>query len=327
MELKGIDEIAMRVNSIIAEHLSGNENVRGLYDSSMHLFKAGGKRIRPFILVKSAELLGGSQEDALRFGAAVELLHTFTLVHDDIMDMSEMRRGIPSVHAAFDVPTAIIAGDLLFSTVFEIATLETVERNVAKEVVSELSRATRRICEGQYLDMSLQGNLESDESRYYEMIEKKTAALFEASATVGGIIGRGSPEQIEHLREYGRDVGLAFQLIDDVLGVVGDPSETGKPSGDDLRSGKFTAIVTHFRRNASKEKLCEFAKVFNNPAASEHDIKRSVDLLMETGAIDHAREMANAYTQRCLLALTKLPRNEANLALEALAESMSKRRT
>jgi len=326
MELKDIEDVARRVDSLVQEILSGSDEFRKLYDSSMHLFKAGGKRVRPYILVKSAELLGGDKENAIRLATAVELLHTFTLIHDDIMDMSDTRRGVPSVHKVFGVPMAIIAGDLLFGTVFEVAASTKIDPHDIKEITFELATATRRICEGQFLDMTLQGKLEPDDKMYYEMIEKKTAALFETSAAIGGMIAKCRENELRLLRDFGRNLGIAFQITDDILGVLGDPEETGKPSGDDIRFGKFTVIIAHFCKNASEEELQRFARSFNKPEAQEDELIAASELLVKTGSIRAAEDLARSYTERAVSALKKLPENAARTDLEFLAFHMVKRR-
>lgn len=326
MELRDIEDIAYRVNSLMQEILSENDKFQRLYDASSHLLKAGGKRIRPYILVKSAELLNGDLERAIRFATAVELLHTFTLIHDDIMDMSDTRRGVPSVHKVFGIPMAIIAGDLLFGTVFEVTASTNADSHVIKEVTYELATATRKICEGQFLDMKLQGKLEPDDKIYYDMIEKKTATLFEVSAAIGGIVARCREDELRLLRDFGRNLGIAFQITDDILGVVGDPEETGKPSGDDIKLGKFTIIITHFCKNASKEGLQKLARSFNNPKAQKDELMAASELLIKTGSIVAAEDLARFYTDRAVSALKQLPENAARIDLESIAYHMTKRR-
>lgn len=324
--MKDIEEVARKVDSLMQEVLTGSPEVQRLYDSSAHLLKAGGKRVRPYILVKSAEMLGGDREQAITFAAAIELLHTFTLIHDDIMDMSDMRRGVPSVHKVFGVPIAIIAGDLLFGTVFEVVSSSNLDPLLLKEISLELSRATRKICEGQFLDMALQGKLEHDDKVYYDIIERKTATLFEASAAIGGMVAGCQEVEMKLLRDFGRNLGIAFQITDDILGVLGDPEEMGKPSGDDIKLGKFTIMISHFCKSASKSEIEALARLFNNPNAREDELKSVVALLIKTGAVKHAEAMASLYTEKAVSALRQLPKNTACADLEMLANYMVRRR-
>ncbi|HML05910.1 MAG TPA: short chain isoprenyl diphosphate synthase IdsA, partial [Methanobacterium sp.] len=227
-----------------------------LCEASDHLIKAGGKKLRPVLVVLSSESVGGRSQDALKTAASMELIHTFSLIHDDIMDKDEMRRGKPSVHTLWGEPMAILAGDTLFSKAFEIV-LETDTSNVdPKRVVEALKTVVDsciKICEGQALDISFEGKLDVKEEEYMTMIYKKTAALIAAATKAGAIIGGGNDEQVEALSEYGRLIGLAFQIQDDYLDVVSDAEDIGKPVGSDIVEGKMTLMVVHALANASKE--------------------------------------------------------------------------
>ncbi|HIE33656.1 MAG TPA: polyprenyl synthetase family protein, partial [Candidatus Altiarchaeales archaeon] len=188
MDFKIFSERIGKVNNRIDEILVGKPET--LYGAARHLSSAGGKRIRPLLCLLSCESVGGNPDNAIDTAVSMELIHTFTLIHDDIMDNDELRRGIPSVHVKFGESTAILAGDLLFSKAFELC---------GERAVKILARASSEICEGQEMDMSFEKINSLSENEYLEMIIKKTAKLFEASTWSGAVVGNGSNEEIENL--------------------------------------------------------------------------------------------------------------------------------
>jgi len=211
-----------------------------IYAASRHLCLAGGKMVRPLLCMISCEAAGGKRMAAAKTAAAIELIHTFTLIHDDIMDEDDMRRGQPSVHKLYGIPTAILAGDLLFSKAFEICDRRTFRL---------LARATGEICEGQELDISFEKRTDVTEDEYMEMIRKKTAVLLEAACEAGAVVGDGTCEEIETLASFGLFIGIAFQIQDDILGVTADEEKilrmdkrtidsTGQFLGRDTKSGR-----------------------------------------------------------------------------------------
>ena len=208
-----------------------------LCEASDHLIKAGGKKLRPSLVVLSCEAVGGKSEDALKTAAAIEFIHTFSLIHDDIMDKDEMRRGKPSVHVLWGEPMAILAGDTIFSKAFEAIAETNMENVPPQKIIDALKTVVDsciKLCEGQALDIGFEGNLDVMEDEYLNMIYKKTGALIAAATKAGAIMGGGTEEQIEALSEYGRLIGLAFQIQDDYLDVVSDAEKIGKPVGSDM---------------------------------------------------------------------------------------------
>ncbi|WP_457614537.1 polyprenyl synthetase family protein [Methanopyrus sp.] len=291
-----------------------------LYDACWHLIEAGGKRIRPLLAIKSCLLLGGSEEKVLPEATAVELIHTFTLIHDDIMDEDNERRGVPAVHVKWGVPVAILAGDTLFSKAFEVAA-----EGGKVEAVKELARACTEICEGQAMDIEFENRIEVTEEEFLEMIRKKTAALIRASCVVGGLKAGANQEQLEALREYGENLGIAFQIQDDVLDLIGDESELGKPVGSDIVEGKKTLIIIKGLEIADEEQRERILSVLGNENASREDVREVIQILEELGAIDYAKERAREYANRAKAALRKLPENEHREFLEKLADFVVER--
>ena len=283
-----------------------------LQEASIYLTKAGGKMLRPALCLISAEAVGGEKENALKAGSAIELIHTFSLIHDDIMDNDDMRRGMPSVHTVWGEDVAILAGDTLFSKAFEIiigSQGTTSEQN--NQSLATVADACVKICEGQALDMGFEDRYDVTEDEYMEMIFKKTGALIAAATKAGAIMGGASSEVIDAMYEYGRLIGLAFQIQDDYLDLASDEETLGKPIGSDIAKGKMTIIAINGLASAGddSEKLLEILKDDNN---SQADIDTAIEILNNCGAIEYARN----------LALKSV--DEAKEVLEILPDSSSK---
>lgn len=270
-----------------------------LYNASTYLLKAGGKRLRPTLLILSSRIVGGSEEVALPAAAAIEVLHNFTLVHDDVMDMDEFRRGVPTVHKVWGIPTAIVVGDLLFSKSLEaIFMLKNINEEQILKSAKILVKAASTIAEGQAMDMSFEERTDVTEKEYFTMIYKKTAVLFEAATKIGAIIGNASKENIELLGNYGKYLGLAFQIQDDILGVMGEEKKLGKPVGSDIREGKKTIIVIHALKTASLKEREKLLEALGNRNISKNEILEIVKILEKIGSIDYAKELAMAYINK-----------------------------
>jgi geranylgeranyl diphosphate synthase type I len=297
-----------------------------LQKSTQHLIKAGGKKIRPSLVVLSSEAVGGTAQEALKTAAAVELIHTFSLIHDDIMDKDDMRRGKPSVHILWGESMAILAGDTLFSKAFETV-LETGIDGVSYErVVNALKTVVDsciKICEGQASDMCFEGNFDVNEDEYMKMIYKKTGALIAAATRSGAIIGGGSPAQVETLSEYGKLVGLAFQIQDDYLDVISDEENLGKPVGSDIVEGKMTLMVVHALSNASDDDKEEIISILK--ADEDTDVDRAIELFEKYGSINYARDIALDNVDQAKKLLESLEDSEAKIALAMIADYVLQR--
>ena len=274
-----------------------------LYEAGRHLIDAGGKRLRPFLTIKSCEAAGGKKKDAIPFAAALEILHNFTLVHDDVMDHDVLRRGKPTVHARFGEPMAILAGDLLFAKVYQSVLDYAPAKMSADDVVNTLQKMTDAIitlCEGQALDISFPKATDVTEKDYIFMIGAKTSALFKACAEVGAIAAGASGETIDSLGRFAWDAGLAFQIYDDVLGITADESKLGKPVGSDIREGKKTIIMIHALKNADDQQRETLLAAMKGDEATHEAIDAAVKVLNDIGSIDYARAEANKYLESSL---------------------------
>jgi geranylgeranyl diphosphate synthase type I len=305
---------AEKVEGFIDELLEPRKP-ENLYEASKHLFAAGGKRLRPYLVLKACELVGGDPDVAVPYAAAMEILHNFTLIHDDIMDNDSLRRGAPTVHTRWGVPVAIASGDLLFAKVFEAMYRPAIEGTMPCDRVMEsfkrVTDAAIAICEGQVLDVSYPNTSDVSEDDYVFMVGSKTSALFEACAAVGAIIGGGDREQVERAGSFAYDAGIAFQIVDDILGVTSDEETLGKPVGSDLREGKKTLMFIHALKNASPEGRDAILMVLGVADALASDVAVANKVLFESGSIEYAKEVARRYTVNARAMLDHFPDSAA----------------
>ena len=298
-----------------------------LQEASIYLTKAGGKMLRPALCLITAEAVGGQKENALKAGSAIELIHTFSLIHDDIMDDDDMRRGMPSVHKVWGEDVAILAGDTLFSKAFEIIIGSNQELTSPAQINNALATvadACVKICEGQALDMGFEDCFDVTEDEYMEMIFKKTGALIAAATKVGAIMGGASDEVVDAMYEYGRLIGLAFQIQDDYLDLASDEETLGKPIGSDIGKGKMTIIAINGLSSAGddSEKLLEILKDENN---SQADIDLAIEILTKCGAIEYARNLAQDSVNQAKEVLEILPDSSSKQVLSDIADFVLER--
>jgi geranylgeranyl diphosphate synthase type I len=292
-----------------------------LREASDHLIKAGGKKLRPVLVILACESVGGRSEYALKTAASMELIHTFSLIHDDIMDKDEMRRGKPSVHKLWGEPMAILAGDTLFSKAFETVLKTDTTHIDAEKVLDALETVVDsciKICEGQALDITFEGKLDVKEEEYMTMIYKKTAALIAAATKAGAILGGGNEEQINALSEYGRLIGLAFQIQDDYLDVVSIEEDIGKPVGSDILEGKMTLMVVHTLVNADDHDKKALKAILK--ANDENLIEDAILLFKKYKSIEYTRNIALEYVKTAKELLDILEDSEAKKSLKLIAD-------
>ena len=242
-----IKKNAKFVNKFLRKELNGDP--KQLYDAASHLIIHGGKRLRPYLVLKSCQMLGGKQSDAISAASAVEMIHNFTLVHDDIMDNDNIRHGQPSVHKKWDEPTAILSGDAIFvlSQLLLIG-LPTI-------IIQRFNEVSLNICEGQGMDKQFENDTSISMGQYLIMIGKKTGALLGLCAELGALLSGIKKENAHSLFEYGLNLGLAFQIQDDLLDIYGDESSMGKSLGSDISKKKQTALTILARDNNSEKWL------------------------------------------------------------------------
>jgi len=286
------------VNKFLRKELNGDP--KQLYDAASHLIIHGGKRLRPYLVLKSCQMLGGKQSDAISAASAVEMIHNFTLVHDDIMDNDEMRHGVTTTHKKFDIPLAILAGDVLFSKAYNtISSKSKLSSNYTTQLVSKLSKACIEICEGQVDDIKFAENKRTPtEKEYIKMIEKKTAVLFEVSCAMGAICAKRKQKDVKNLSAFGKNLGIGFQITDDLIGIIGDSKITKKPVGNDIREGKKSLPIILAIKKARGQNRTKIMRVFGNSGASKQQINLAVNVIRSLGVEKEVRDMALKYAQR-----------------------------
>jgi len=276
--------------------------------------------MRPAIAMLACESVCGNPQSVLPFGASLELIHNFSLVHDDIMDKSLLRRNLQTVHVKYGEPTAILAGDLLFAKAFQAMLDVDVDYEVFKELEGDLVQCVLDICEGQELDMDFEERKIVSEKEYLHMISKKTGVLFQLAAKGGAWIGGAPDNEVDALAQYGMFLGLAFQIWDDYLDMSSNAAVLGKDIGNDIRNGKKTLIAVHCLVHASPAQKKVLDAVFGNRSASEEQVKSVLEVFKASGSIEYARSVALRYNAEAKNALGVLSDSLARQTLVALAD-------
>ncbi len=306
------------VDRVIAQRLDSGVPLVG--QVSRYIISAGGKRLRPALLLLICGALGFKGAQRFNLAAVVEFIHTATLLHDDVVDDSSMRRGNATANETFGNPASVLVGDFLYSRAFQMM----VDAQ-SMRIMQVLADATNVIAEGEVMQLMNMHNAALDEAGYLQVIRSKTAKLFEASARVGAILAGATPEMEEVCAEYGQALGTAFQVIDDVLDYTGDATVMGKNLGDDLREGKTTLPLIAAMQRGSQEQ-CELIKT----AIETGDvtlINQVVAIVTSTGAIDIARQAATAEALRAIAAAKQLPDGPHTSCLLQLAAQLLERQS
>jgi geranylgeranyl diphosphate synthase type I len=326
------------INEALAEAVTVGKPDR-LRDAAEHLLEAGGKRLRPAILLLSAEALaaldpdsaveyrqfpavGGGSVDVLSAAASIELVQTFTLVHDDLIDDDDVRRGVPAVHRQYDESTAILAGDVLHARAFELLLGTGASPERSMRALARLARTCTEICEGQTTDIAFAEREHVTVDEYVEMVDKKTAVLFATSACLPAIL-LGHDDAVDPLAAYGREVGRAFQIYDDLLDLTTPTEKLGKQRGSDLVEGKRTLVTVH----ASKQgvDIDDLLEGETTASVTDADIDDAVDVLAEAGSLEFARSRAREFVEQGKAHLDALPHSESRRLLADTADYLVER--
>ena len=321
-----IKEVKPFIEQRIVESLTASRHER-LAGAMMHLIHGGGKRMRATLPWLVGRAVGDTHSGLLDIGAAIETIHNFTLVHDDIMDNDEIRRGRNAVHIEYDMPTAINAGDAMLAIAFERLVMSAnIDLQDIPSLVNRIAWMVRRVSEGQQLDIEFENRERVTEDEYLEMIEGKTAVMFLICAELGARVAGADEEVVQCLADWGRSLGLCFQLMDDLIDVLSDSETLGKPTGSDVAQGKQTLMVIHALSQPDSEAKSRLLSVLGTcENATEDMIKDGVEALNELGSIDYARAKANEYHQHAHACLDRLPDGPAMLALRELTDLQLKR--
>ena len=308
----------LEVDRVITQRL--DSGVPLVSQVSRYIIGAGGKRLRPALLLLSAGALGCQDVQRFSLAAVVEFIHTATLLHDDVVDDSALRRGNATANETFGNPASVLVGDFLYSRAFQMM----VEAGNMR-IMAVLADATNVIAEGEVLQLMNMHNAELDEGGYLQVIRSKTAKLFEASARVGAILAGASTAQEAACADYGQALGTAFQVIDDVLDYAGDSAVMGKSLGDDLREGKATLpLIAAMQRGTAPERALVRQAIEHG---SEDQLGAVIEIVRRTGALDVARQAAGAEAARAVAAAQQLPAGPHARCLIELAAALLQRQS
>ena len=301
------------VNAVILERMQSK--VALIPELAGHLIAGGGKRLRPMLTLASASLLGYSGTRHHKLAAAVEFIHPATLLHDDVVDNSGMRRGKQTANIIWGNPASVLVGDFLFSRAFELM----VEDGSLK-VLKILSSASAVIAEGEVDQLTAQRQIDSTEDHYLGIIGAKTAALFAAACRISAVVAESGDDAEQALESYGRNLGVAFQLIDDVIDYSSDEATMGKGVGDDFRDGKMTLPVILAYARGGVEDRAFWREAVAGDRVSDNDLALAIALLQQTGALSDTMEQARLYGRRAIDSLAMFPASKAKAALIEAAE-------
>jgi len=300
-----------RVNQLIIDQLQSN--VELVENIGHYIVDAGGKRLRPLLALLAAKALDEADDQAVTFAAVVEFIHTATLLHDDVVDISTLRRGRPTANAHFGNASSVLVGDFIYTRAFQLMV-----QLANMELLNHMADTTNVIAEGEVSQLVRAGNPSVTEAQYLEVIERKTAALF-AAACKGPAILKGHPVEVQEAMEnYGRHLGIAFQMIDDVLDYTGDPETTGKQVGDDLNEGKPTLPLIYTMSAGSDDDSTLIKSALSNKSSEQLD--EVIAAVKRSGGIDYTQDQAQMHRQYALSSLNHLPDSSATSALAALAD-------
>ena len=279
-----------------------------------HLISGGGKRLRPMLTLAGAELVGYQGNRHHKLAAAVEFIHTATLLHDDVVDGSELRRGKAAANIIFGNPATVLVGDFLFSRAFELMT-----EDGSLKVLKILSSASAIIAEGEVAQLSAQRKIETSEERYLDIIGAKTAALFAAASRIAAVVAECDDSQERALDDYGRNLGVAFQLVDDALDYDSDAARMGKDQGDDFREGKMTLpVILAYARGSEEERSFWKAAIMGH-RSSDEDLAHAIKLIARHNAVEDTRARARHFAQRAIDAISIFPDSKARQAMAEAA--------
>ena len=272
------------------------EHTATLYNPAQYILQLGGKRVRPVCVLMGNELFGEIIEDAYHAATAIELFHNFSLIHDDIMDKAPMRRGMETVHEKYGDSTALLAGDVMFVKAYEY--LNMIHINNLQKVLHLFNETASAVCEGQQLDMDFEKRETVGLEEYVSMITLKTSVLLAASLKLGAILGGATLNSQNHLYEFGKNLGIAFQVQDDYLDVFGDPEKFGKRVGGDILSNKKTFLLIHAMETANAEQLNLLQGLIENNAVDK--IEKVTQIFKDCKVDDWAKELKDKYLQVAL---------------------------
>jgi octaprenyl-diphosphate synthase len=298
-----------RVNQLIVDQL--HSNVPMVENVGHYIVDAGGKRLRPLLVLLSAAALGRCDDEHIKFAAVIEFIHTATLLHDDVVDISSLRRGRPTANAEFGNAPSVLVGDFLYTRAFQLMV-----QLQNMDILHHMADTTNTIAEGEVLQLTRAGDASTTEAQYMDVITRKTAILFAAGCYGAATLSGADQQARQTLQDFGLNLGIAFQMIDDVLDYEGDPATMGKNVGDDLTEGKPTLPLIHTLRegSAGEQELVRRA-ITEKTADQIDDVLAAVQ---RCGSLDYTRQQARHYHDLALAGLAQLPASDARSAMEKI---------
>lgn len=309
-----LDAKMKAVDTLIHDRMMSKHAPR-IPEVTAHLVDAGGKRLRPMLTLAAAEMCGYTEAFDVHLAATVEFIHTATLLHDDVVDESAQRRGRPTANLLWDNKSSVLVGDYLFSRAFQLM----VEPGSLR-VLDILSNAAATIAEGEVLQLTAAQDLRTDESIYLQVVRGKTAALFSAATEVGGVIAGAHEAEINALHAYGDALGIAFQIVDDLLDYQGDSKSTGKNVGDDFRERKLTLPVIKAVAKADEEERAFWSRTIEKGRQEDGDLDHALALLHKHDALEATRRDALDWAEKAKQAMAELPDHQLRELLIDLAD-------
>jgi geranylgeranyl diphosphate synthase, type II len=315
---KETEKIDKKLSSLLS-----NQKPISLYEPCSYILQSGGKHLRAYLVLLATKAVGGKASQAYNAALSVEILHNFTLVHDDIMDSADKRRGRETLHIKYDISTAILAGDSLIAVAYKNL-LRDCKINVT-QILSTFNESVIEVCEGQSLDKEFEVRKDVTISEYKVMIEKKTAALIKMCCSIGAQLGNGTKLEIKALAKYGKYLGLAFQLKDDLLDIIGDVKDFGKNVGGDLVEGKKTFLFLKALEIAKGDDKKELLKVVKNNGIRKSEIKKYKKLYEKLNVLEITEKEIDRYSNLAIKALKELKNSDVKENLIWLATLLKKR--
>lgn len=297
---------------------------RSLYTPMKYVLAGGGKRVRPVLVMLACEVVGGRAQDAVHAGAAIEILHNFTLVHDDIMDNAASRRGRKTVHTKWDANVAILTGDALLALAYRVLLRTKTAR--LREISQTFTEGVLEVCEGQAYDKEYEVRRKVTLEDYLLMIQKKTGRMVTASTEIGALIGNATDTELDALRQYGEHIGRAFQIQDDLLDIIGDEKKFGKQIGGDVREGKKTFLLVEALRRSRGKDRAELMELIAERGVPSRKVPRIRAIYKSTGAIDAALGRIGADIDEAKRQLRRLRSSEATAMLHWFSDMLLNRK-
>lgn len=298
------------VNRLIVKHLESDVDL--VENIGHYIVEAGGKRLRPLLALLSARSCGYTGEDHVTFATLIEFIHTATLLHDDVVDISALRRGRPTANAEFGNASSVLVGDFLYTRAFQLMVqLENMD------IMRDMAQTTNTIAAGEVLQLTRAGRADTDEATYLDVITRKTAILFASACYGGALLAAQDPQRCTALRNFGMDVGIAFQMVDDLLDYEGDPQTTGKNIGDDLAEGKPTLPLIYVLREGSQAQQNLVRDAITEKSAER--LNEVIASVRDSGALDYTRAAAQRHCAQALEALSSIQPGPCRDSMEAIA--------